>query len=291
MSGGWIRNFAVAIPFHVGDAGVSHQERVDRRGDVHCGHIEHELVAFLARGDTLQVQGGGGCLLIEPTDGADHLGLDPDAEVDAAGAGVFCQGGEAVREFAGIGGPIAQGAGVVISLAEPAIIQHKHFSAQIGGSGDELAQGGFIDIEVHTLPAVEEGAARFHAVGDDAAAQVAVHAAAGVACAQRAESEDGGGKLQRVLRLQQVGAVGKVVPHGEQQVAVDAALELHVVVAAPGQRAQQAEAMLFLRAVGSQAQQKAGGAFLGCFDAGGRVDADGIAGGNGLLLHVVLSRP
>ena len=94
-----------------------------------------------------------------------------------------------------------------------------------------------------------------------------------------------------MLRLQQVGAVGKVVPHGEQQVAIDAALELHVVVAAPGQRAQQAEAVFLLRAVGSQAQQETGGAFLGGFNAGGRGDADGVAGGNGLLLHVVLSRP
>ena len=154
--------------------------------------------------------------------------------------------GKPTGEFTGIGCPIAQGAGVIISLAEPSVIQHEHFGAQFGGGRDEPANGLLVNIKVHALPAIEQGAARFLAMGDDAAAHVAVEAAAGVPRSTGAEGEDGRGKLQFLLRLQEVGTVGKMVPHGELYVAVDAAFELHVVVAAPRESTEQAEPVFFV---------------------------------------------
>lgn len=139
------------------------------------------------------MQGCRGILCVELADGAHHFRLYPDAEVYPAGVCVLDERGKPMGEFAGIGYPIAQRAGVVISLAEPSVIQHEHFCAQLGGSGDKLADGLFIYIKMHALPAIEEGAACFLSMGDDAAAHVAVEAAAGMPRAAGAEGEDSRG--------------------------------------------------------------------------------------------------
>lgn len=194
--GGGVCYFAVAVPFDVGDAGVLPQEVVNGCGNGGGGGIQYELVAFLAGVYAGEAEGGLRVLCVEDAGGGDHFRFYPEAEVDAAVAGVFDEGGEAVGEFMGCGGPIAKGGGIVVSVGKPAVVQYEEFCAELCGGGDDVFEGGFVHLEVDAFPAVEEGAASFFTARDDAAAEVPVEAAAGMAAALCAEGEDGGGEFE-----------------------------------------------------------------------------------------------
>jgi hypothetical protein len=54
---------------------------------------------------------------------ADHLRLDPQAEADAQVRDPACQAVDPVGQLASIHEPVAEGRGVVVTGAEPAVVE------------------------------------------------------------------------------------------------------------------------------------------------------------------------
>ena len=113
--------------------------------------------------------------------GVDHFGLDPDAEVHAALAGLGGEVIEAVREFVGVDLPIAE-AGIVVvagmAIAEPAVVQEEGVHSQILGAVEEGDDGLFVKMEIGGLPVIEQDRSGLVAVADAVAERPAMEIAA-----------------------------------------------------------------------------------------------------------------
>ena len=120
------------------------------------GQIENALVASLGMQPLRRGHRPVGMLRVELALDADHLRLDPDAELQTRGVDAFPQSFESVRQLLGIGVPVAEGVAVVVSLAEPAVVHDQHFNAQFLGGGGKPQQRMLGDIEITRLPTVEQ---------------------------------------------------------------------------------------------------------------------------------------
>ena len=97
-----------------------------------------------------------GCCAVEVAIRIDHLGFHPEAEIHAEAVDVVDQRGQAVGEFLGIHGPIAQAGVVVVARAEPAIVHHEALHAQFRGLVGERLLSRLIDGELGGFPRVVE---------------------------------------------------------------------------------------------------------------------------------------
>ncbi|MNP52867.1 hypothetical protein D3C76_1472880 [compost metagenome] len=94
--------------------------------------------------------------LVQLAYGRDHFRLEPKAELQAK---LFYPAGQIIqplRQLIGVHNPVSQRGGIVIPLAEPAVVQHHQLNAQLlGGFGDGDNLVG-IEIEVGGFPVVNQ---------------------------------------------------------------------------------------------------------------------------------------
>ena len=154
-----VGEIAVVVPLDVADLrrGEHLRHLVDQEvlhGGV--GEVQQALIAALAvvpagdRHGPVRVRG------VETAVDVHHLRLHPDAEVHAEGPDLAGQPVEAARQLLSVWLPVAEGAGVVAALAEPAVVHHEQLDPDVppgSGQGDEAAFG---DVEIAGLPTVEQ---------------------------------------------------------------------------------------------------------------------------------------
>ena len=85
-----------------------------------------------------------------------HLRLKPQAEFQPHGVELVAQLLKAAAHLLLVDEPVAQTAVVIVPLAEPAVVQHQHFDAQIGGLPGNLQNLFLVEIEISSFPVVDE---------------------------------------------------------------------------------------------------------------------------------------
>ena len=133
------RQYAVVIPFDVVDLVVG-QHRTDAVEQIVAhvcpGRVQHQLLSpfRLVRWaeDPLRVRA------IKVRVAVDHFRFEPNSERHAKALHMRDQRSEAIGILARVHSPIAESAGIVVPLTEPAIVQYKAFRAQIGGPACNL---------------------------------------------------------------------------------------------------------------------------------------------------------
>ena len=97
--------------------------------------------------------------LVEFRHGVGHLRLNPDAELHAVLLGIAQQTLDTLRQLVLVDHPVAE-RGVVdltrILVAEPAVVHHEELTPHRGDIAHHLVHALLVDIEVDTLPGVQQ---------------------------------------------------------------------------------------------------------------------------------------
>ena len=80
-----------------------------------------------------------GCVGEQPAALADHLWLDPQAELHAQAGDRAGQPVDPVGQLAPVDGPVAERAGVVVPRAEPAVVEHEQLDPEVMGRRPAMA--------------------------------------------------------------------------------------------------------------------------------------------------------
>ena len=153
---------AVHVPLDIVD-GVLAQEScnglIEPVRDLRPGQIQNHLVPPDGRLPPRNAQGPVRMRPIEIRIFAHHLRLDPEAELQALVLNLADQAAEAVRELAEIRCPVAQGAVVLIAVAEPAVVQNQKLHAELFCAFRQAQQQRLVKGQICRLPAVEQDGA------------------------------------------------------------------------------------------------------------------------------------
>ena len=153
----------VHVPLEVADVVVG-QQPIEPRQDglerVRTGEVEHQLVTAEHGLVARCLQHPVGMFAVQVAVGADHLGLDPQAELQPEPAYVVDQRGEPVGVDVGRHPPVAERRGVVAAAGEPAVVEHEPFGAHERGAIGQRAQASEIVVEVHRFPGVDQHRSR-----------------------------------------------------------------------------------------------------------------------------------
>ena len=177
-------------------------------------------------------------LLRELGAGVHHLRLHPDPELQAL---LVCVGGDVVdplREFAAVDLPVAQtGIRVVarVFVAEPAVIQHEHLQVHRGRIVDHPQQRLRVEIEISTLPAVEQDRMDRAPAVQAVAARPAVQVARSRPGTGTGIGPDHVGGTELLTRGQRPGRGKGMDAADHVEPAFDIVFERQPVIAAPGQ--------------------------------------------------------
>ena len=98
-------------------------------------------------------------LLVKFTLGISHFRLNPDTELHAILLGITKQAFDTVRQFFGIYYPIAQSSIIFLArifLSEPSIVHYEELTTHAMDISHHLIHTLLVDIEVNTLPRVQE---------------------------------------------------------------------------------------------------------------------------------------
>ena len=93
---------------------------------------------------------------IEGGVGADHFRLDPQAEQQPHLPHFADQFSQGAAQFLFVHLPVAQAAGVVAALAEPAVVQHQHLDPQLFGLAGDVQDALAVKVHVGGFPVVDE---------------------------------------------------------------------------------------------------------------------------------------
>ena len=85
---------------------------------------------------------------------ADGFRLEPEAELQPHRIQLFAESLQAVRELFGVYGVIAEAAGIAVTLAEPAVVEHEQLAAQLLCKLSEPQELRLREVEHTALPAV-----------------------------------------------------------------------------------------------------------------------------------------
>ncbi|MPM92744.1 hypothetical protein SDC9_139880 [bioreactor metagenome] len=109
-----------------------------------------------------------------------HLRLEPEAEFEAEFVDLLHQLAEPALEFRLIDEPVAEAGVVVVAVAEPAVVEHQHFDAQLRGVFRDGQQFLRVEMEVGRLPVVDQDRplAVFPRAADQLVAEYVVEGAA-----------------------------------------------------------------------------------------------------------------
>ena len=190
---------AVHVPLDVVDRRAREHRRQRVRDVVHdLGPrvVEHQLLPALrppAAGDADRPVGVGAEQVAVRVD---HLGLDPDAELQPQALDVPDQRLDPARQLAPVDDPVAERRVVVVATAEPAVVEDEQLDAQGLGSPRDAHDPVVVEVEVGRLPVVEDDGAR--AVAPRAARQpLAVQAVERLAEGAQAVARPGDHRLGR----------------------------------------------------------------------------------------------
>ncbi|GMA32896.1 hypothetical protein GCM10025875_28880 [Litorihabitans aurantiacus] len=157
-----VHEIAVVVPLEVVDAVLRH-EGVQAPGDVPVGVGVGEVQDLLpARGRGHPVAAGHDPVRVgagEVGVRADHLRLDPQPHLHAAGADVVHERVEAAGPHVGVDVPVPQRDAVVAPAAEPPVVEHEALDPDLGRGVGELGQHVEVVVEVDRLPGVEHDGA------------------------------------------------------------------------------------------------------------------------------------
>ena len=155
----------VGIPLYISDVRVFRQQVVDNLEDIflhfRITHIEDQLSAATAGADGAfrSFYHPFRMFLIEFTGRIRRLRLYPDAEFDVVLLGVLHKIAKSVWQLLLVDNPVAEGSIVGVAfvfIAKPAIVHHEELTAHVGNVAHHLVHVLLVDIEVDTLPRVEE---------------------------------------------------------------------------------------------------------------------------------------
>ena len=175
-----VREDAVHVPFDVGNIAGGEDLAHSLR---HVGHhirigkVQNPLVAALGMGLAGDLHDPFGMGTVEVRIGVDHFGLHPDAKLEPQIIDLPGKTRHAAGELFGVGIPVAQGLGIVVPGAEPAVIHDEEFDTSILARLGQLQELLFVDIEIGRLPAVQQNGPGFllPCAPDDAVANESVH--------------------------------------------------------------------------------------------------------------------
>ena len=159
IRGKHVGEVAVVVPLDIADlrAGEDLAHLVDQEvlhGGV--GQVKQALAAPLAVGLVRDRHGPVGVRFVETAVDVHHLRLHPDAEVYAERPDLPAQPVQAARQLLFVGLPVAEGAGVVIALAEPAVVHDEQLDANVLPGPRQGYEAAFGDVEIAGLPTVEQ---------------------------------------------------------------------------------------------------------------------------------------
>ena len=152
----------VVVPLDVGDV-VLAEDGVHlvahMRVCLWVAEVENLLVAPLRWGAALDVEDPLGVGAEDVGVGVDHFGLEPQAELHAAGVDVLDERTQPVRPHGRVDPPVAQAREVVTAGVEPAVVKDEALHPHLGGDVGELTEAIESMVEVDGLPHVQgEGA-------------------------------------------------------------------------------------------------------------------------------------
>ena len=132
----WLGDVPVHVPFHVVDRGAREDlgnRRLEMVDDLGSGEVEHQLLAALRPRPARRADRPVRVTLEQAAARTDHLGLDPQAELEAQRLDLRRQRAKPARELAPINDPVAERAVVAVSLAEPAVVEDEQLDAEVRG--------------------------------------------------------------------------------------------------------------------------------------------------------------
>src|SRR6266700_4007892 len=236
----WLGQVAVAIPFHVGNAGntqyaLEHGPLEILNGGT--GEIQRELVTlqfeFALRLADYPVR----MLLEQFAFRINHLRLNPDTELQSFFHSGRGQRFEAIGETLSVWFPITQAGFVVdarVFVAKPSIVQEELFDSQLLGGFEKSSNAVEIKIEASGLPIVEQHRPGCMALPEAKLPCPGVQLAAHRAYPSIAPDPDHGGCSKRFLRFQIIGG-GKRVHAAERSNPLAVVVEAALKAARPGQ--------------------------------------------------------
>ena len=124
--------------------------------DLRSGQIEHQLLTALRPGPTddpdRPVRVGGEQLAAL----ADHLGFDPQPEAEAERLDPPSQTVDPVGQLAPVDDPVPERARVIVTGAEPAVVEDKQLDPEVAGDAGDIDQLRLIEVEVRPFPVVDQ---------------------------------------------------------------------------------------------------------------------------------------
>ncbi len=228
---------AVAVPFYILYIVVANYLGhlvEDIVPDLPAGHVQHALVAAEAAVPPLGLDYPVRVGPIEVAVGVHHLRLVPYAEAEPLCVHPLDKALDAALQLVLVHLPVAQGLGVVVPGAEPAVVHHQHVHAQLLCLSGEVHQEVIVEVEHRRLPAVYQQGALL--MGPLTAHEVVhiepVEAAAHAAKAIRAEHGYDLGGLEYLPGLQMPAKAAGVYARQDPRTAQGVHLGLYGEVAA-----------------------------------------------------------
>ena len=217
-----VGHIAVHVPLDVVRAALPEQLGEHLPQPIHhfgVRHVQHQLAAPEGGRSSGNGQGPVRVFPVQVAVEADHLRLDPQAELHAHAVDGIRKALQAPGQLLQVGLPVPQPAVVAVAPAEPAVIQHHHLHAKIGRLPGKREQPGLVEVERHRFPVVDQhrAAAMVPAAADDVIADEVMQDARKALQPFRGAAEDDFRGRERLAPLQ---------PPGEH-FAVDAADDPH----------------------------------------------------------------
>ena len=195
--------------------------------------VEHQLVTSEHRLVAIRGQRPFGVCAVEVAVGVHHFGLDPDPELHAKRSDMVDQWAQTIRVDRRRYNPVAEAGAIIAAAAEPAVVEHESFDANLGRDRGQLLQRLRVVIEVDGLPRVQEHGALSLGVRRQRA-DIAMKVLAGRCQPVAGVCADDSGRAVAGARLQDHFSGVQQFTHLHTAPAVSMQLGRHKVVAAPG---------------------------------------------------------
>ena len=146
---------AVAVPLDIGDVGAGkHPAQAVDQVILHlgAGQVQTELVPPLAALAPVDVDAPIGVAAVELAVRRHHLRLHPQPKLQPQGVDLPGKPLQAARQLFFIFKPVPQGAGVVVAVTKPAVVQHQHLDARLCRPAGQLQHALVVEPKIERPP-------------------------------------------------------------------------------------------------------------------------------------------